>query len=114
MLLDMVECLKACGMTIGEIGEFIRWTDEGDGTLPRRLELITQQEVRLRERMEALQQAADMLRYKRWMYTVAEKAGTMAVFDTMSDGDVPDDILAVQKRLVRQGHAAAAVPERRG
>ena len=112
ILLDTIECLKCCGTSIGEIKEFLLWTAEGDSTLPQRLELFEKQEAALEQKLQKLEQAYAMVRYKRWMYTMANQAGTMQVFEKMGDSDVPEDILALQNKLVEQGHLAATVPVR--
>ena len=38
--LDLIACLKAAGMEIREIREFVRWNMEGDETIPCRLVLL--------------------------------------------------------------------------
>lgn len=112
VLLDMIECLKYCDMSISEIKEFLLWTKEGDSTLSQRLELFERQNTVMEQKLQQLEQAYAMVRYKRWMYTVANQAGTMQVFEEMGDSDVPEDILALQNKLVEQGHLAATVPVR--
>jgi hypothetical protein len=39
------------------------------------------------------------LRYKRWLYEVAEKAGTVSVLDTLTTEDIPEEMRAVKEKI---------------
>ena len=113
VLLDLIECLKSCDMTIAEIKQYIDWTVEGDCSIPSRLELLTKQEEVLRTKLDKLKESLDVISYKKWQYTVGNEAGTMSILASMTEEDVPAEILDLQKKLLEKGHIAALNPKLR-
>jgi DNA-binding transcriptional MerR regulator len=77
--LAMIECLKGTGMPIKEIGEFIGWCMEGDGTLQKRLDMFLKQKEELEIKMTELQKYMEKINYKIWYYTTAVEAGTESI-----------------------------------
>ena len=62
--LDLIACLKATGMEIREIREFVRWNMEGDETIPCRLELLRSRRKETLRQMAQLQKCLDKLDHK--------------------------------------------------
>ena len=62
--LDLIVCLKATGMEIREIREFVRWNMEGDETIPCRLELLRSRRKETLRQMAKLQKCLDKLDHK--------------------------------------------------
>ena len=87
--LSIISCLKQTGMPIKDIKAFIDWCIEGDATIPQRLGLIDQQRQRVLEQIEQLQATLHILDYKHWYYETAQKAGTCAIHETLTEADIP-------------------------
>lgn len=77
--LSIIECMKATGMTIREIRQYIDWYKEGDNTLEKRLELFRKQQEVLDARIEALKKNQYQIRCKIWYYETAIAAGTESI-----------------------------------
>ena len=77
--LALIECLKGTGMPIKEIGEFIGWGMEGDGTLQKRLDMFLKQRRELERKMAELNQFMDKIDLKIHYYQTAVAAGTEAI-----------------------------------
>lgn len=96
--LSIIECLKKTGMPIKEIKHFIDYGIEGDATIPQRKEIIIRQREAVAEQIAQMQLNLDMLDYKLWYYQTAEAAGTCAIHDNMTEGDVPAELRAAWRR----------------
>ena len=97
--LVLIECLKKTGMPIREIREFVTWYQEGDATIPQRLELIRAQRQAVQEQMEQLQQTLETLEYKQWYYETALAAGTCAIHQNLTEADVPEGCRAGMRHV---------------
>lgn len=53
--LDMILCLKDTGMPIKEIKNFISWSMSGEDTIPQRLEMMKQQEVKVLQQIHEIE-----------------------------------------------------------
>ena len=95
----VIDCLKNTGMGIKDIKRFIEMVIAGDSTIKERLQMIIRQRESVKEQMEKLQQTLDVLDYKVWYYSTAEKAGTTAVPRNMPEEQVPENLRAARRRL---------------
>ena len=59
--LRIVECLKASGLEIREIRQFMQWTTEGSATYPQRRQLFEARKEVIEQEMERLQKILCML-----------------------------------------------------
>ena len=89
--LQIIECLKKTGMPIKDIKEFVDLCIEGDGTIDRRLEIITKQKKAVERQIEETQKMLDMLNYKCWYYETAKEAGTCSVHENLSVENIPEE-----------------------
>ena len=89
--LQIIECLKKTGMPIKDIKEFVDLCIEGDGTIDRRLEIITKQKKAVERQIEETQKMLDMLNYKCWYYETAKEAGTCSVHENLSAENIPEE-----------------------
>lgn len=96
--LSMVECLKATGMQIKEIKQFLDWCSEGDSTLKKRRDMYLQRKEVVKKQMEELQNTMDVIEYKCWYYETACAAGTEDALRNIPDEKMPD--------FARKGKAA--------
>lgn len=99
--LFMIASLKRAGMTIRQMKRFTGLCDEGDTTIPQRLQMIKDQREAVEEQITELQDALDVLKYKTWLYEVALEAGTTAVHDGMPLEEMPPNIRKIKDRIRR-------------
>lgn len=97
--LFIIASLKRAGMTIKQIREFTILCDKGDSTISQRLKIIMEQRETVEEQITELQDALDVLKYKCWLYEVAQQAGTTAIHDNMLLEDMPPNIQKIKERI---------------
>lgn len=98
-ILKIIHCLKATGMQIKDIKEFINLVMQGDKSIDARLELFKKRKAELEKQMADLQETMDTVNFKCWYYETAKKAGTISVPDNMSDEELPEDIRKIRAKL---------------
>ena len=96
----MIECMKRCGMTIGEIRQYMDWLQEGDGNIDKCLELLRQKQAALDRELRRLQECVEAVRYKVWYYETAKAAGTISVHDAMPQADIPEEMREIRARMI--------------
>lgn len=74
--LSIIECLKETGMPLKGIKQYIDWVREGDATLPQRLEMFKQQQVKVLAQIEQFQKYLQKIDYKVRLYEEAVKQGS--------------------------------------
>ena len=99
--LQIIECLKKTGMPIKDIKEFVDLCIEGDGTIDRRLEIITKQKKAVERQIEETQKMLDMLNYKCWYYDTACAEHTEAKVKNIKPQEMPEEIRAKYERTHR-------------
>lgn len=77
--LEVIACMKKCGMKISQIRHFINLCMTGDSTLLERYDLLAHEEASVTKQIESLQQQRDFLHYKMWYFKTALEAGTEKV-----------------------------------
>ncbi len=61
---EFVKCLRAAGMSVERISEFVRLSSQDPDGLAKRLELLAEQRRQLSQRMEQLEETMRRLDYK--------------------------------------------------
>ncbi|MEK4825742.1 MerR family transcriptional regulator [Niallia sp. FSL W8-0951] len=74
--LKVIQCLKATGMPIKEIKDFIAWCSEGDSTLQQRYEMFLERKAAVEAQIEELKQTMEVVNHKCNYYRKAIEAGT--------------------------------------
>ena len=74
--LKIIHCLKASGMQIKDIREFISLVMQGDETIEARLELFKKRRSELEKQMTDLAETLEALNYKCWYYETAKNLGS--------------------------------------
>ena len=74
--LSIIECLKKTGMPLKGIKQYIDWFREGDSTLPQRLEMFKQQQLKVLAQIEQFQKYLQKIYYKVKLYEEAVKLGS--------------------------------------
>ncbi|MCQ4022900.1 MULTISPECIES: MerR family transcriptional regulator [unclassified Ruminococcus] len=99
--LKIIHCLKATGMQIKDIREFILLVMKGDETIDARLELFQKRKAEVEKQIAQLEQTLDTINFKCWYYETAKAAGTTAVPDNMADDELPSHLRETRARLRR-------------
>jgi DNA-binding transcriptional MerR regulator len=74
--LKVIECLKATGMPIKEIKNFIDWCSDGDSTLQQRYDMFVERKAIVEAQMEELKKTMELIEHKCLYYKTALDAGT--------------------------------------
>lgn len=74
--LKIIECLKATGMPIKEIKQFIDWCSAGDSTLQQRSNMFLERKAIVEAQMEELKKTMEVIEHKCLYYRTALDAGT--------------------------------------
>ena len=88
--LKLIDCLKATGMPIKGIKQFIECTLRGDESIGERLEILSAQRGRVLEQITELERHLEMIDYKVWYYETAQKEVTTSINKKMDESDVPE------------------------
>ena len=75
--LSMIECLKASGLQLKEIAQYIGWFKEGDSTLKQRLQLFQKRRAVVEQEVMKLHKILDKLTYKEALYREAVALGSL-------------------------------------
>lgn len=81
--LTIIECLKASGLQIKEIAQYIQWLREGDATLPERAAMFQKRKDIIAEEMAKLQLVMDKITFKTKLYEEALKLGSLAAAENL-------------------------------
>ncbi|WP_128101639.1 MerR family transcriptional regulator [Paenibacillus sp. DCT19] len=74
--LKIIQCLKATGMPIKDIKDFIAWCSEGDSTLKQRYDMFTERRASVEAQIAELQKTMEVIDHKCAYYESALSAGT--------------------------------------
>ena len=99
--LRVIECLKASGLEIREIKQFMEWTTMGSATYAQRKQLFETRKAAVEKEIRALQKTLDMLKYKCWYYETAIKDGN----EDRISGMLPDRLPPQVQKWYDNGHA---------
>ena len=98
--LRVIECLKASGLEIREIKQFMDWTTQGSATYEQRKQLFETRKEAVEQEIRQLQKTLDMLKYKCWYYETAIADGGEERIGTMLPDRLPPEI----QKLYNNGH----------
>lgn len=90
--LQMVECLKASGLSIKEIRQFMDWCKEGDVTLQNRRDMLYERLEAVQKQMADTQKTMDIITFKCWYYDTALAAGSEKTVKNMPVERMPEEI----------------------
>lgn len=97
--LKIIECLKKTGMQLKDIKHFLEMAIEGDTTIALRLELIKKQKQTVKQKMEELNATLQVLEYKEWYYTEAEKTGSTEIVKNIPTEQLPENFKLIKQAL---------------
>ncbi len=90
--LKLIECLKRSGLEIKGIRNYMQLAKLGDATLKERYEIILEQEKKINKKIEELNEAYDLIRFKKWYYQEAIKENNEEKVKNMKIEEMPKDI----------------------
>ncbi len=99
--LRVIECLKASGLEIKDIKQFMDWAVQGESTYEKRLELFKARKEAIEEEISRLEKMLSMVKYKCWYYETAIKDGNEKRLAEMIPDSLPEDI----KELYNSAHS---------
>lgn len=88
--LSMVECLKASGLQIKEIKQFLNWVKEGEGTIEKRQNLYYERKEALQQQLDDLQETMSVIEYKCWYYDTAIELGSEQAVRAIPVEEMPE------------------------
>ncbi|MDO5520848.1 MAG: MerR family transcriptional regulator [bacterium] len=74
--LRVINCLKATGMPIKDIKQFIDWCDQGDATLKDRYDMFLERKETVQRQINELEKVMDVIDYKCDYYRSALETST--------------------------------------
>lgn len=75
---ELAICMRAAGLPVESLIEYVNLCKEGDDTIPARLDLLKEEKEHLEEKKKQLQAAIDKLEFKVSRYEVAAKTGILS------------------------------------
>lgn len=90
--LRVIECLKASGLEIKEIKQFMDWATQGAETYEKRRELFEARREVIETEIANLQKMLDMVKFKCWYYETAIKNGNEDGINAMLPDKLPPEI----------------------
>ena len=90
--LRVIECLKASGLEIKDIKQFMEWTTMGSATYAQRKQLFETRKAAVEEEIRQLQKTLDMLKYKCWYYEMAIHDGSTDRISEMLPDRLPPEV----------------------
>lgn len=90
--LHVIECLKASGLEIRDIRQFMQWCTEGASSYPKRRELLERQKETLEAQMDDLRRSLAMLQFKCWYYEQAMRDGGEEHIHAMLPDKLPPEV----------------------
>lgn len=93
--IKVIECLKKSGLEIKDIKQFMAWCVEGSSTYTKRRELLEKQKHQLEGKIERLNKALDMLKFKCWYYDQAIMDGNEDRLKQLIPNNLPEEIAEI-------------------
>lgn len=90
--LHVIECLKASGLEIRDIRQFMQWCTEGTSSYPKRRQLLERQKETLEAQMDDLRRSLAMLQFKCWYYEQAMRDGGEEHIHAMLPDKLPPEV----------------------
>ncbi len=100
--LKIINCLKATGMQIKDIKNFIELVLQGDESIDARLEIFQKRKLEVEKQISELQEALETVKFKCWYYETAKRAGSTAICDNLRDDELPEDMRRIRAKLRRE------------
>lgn len=90
--LHVIEYLKASGMEIRDIKQFMEWCQDGPSTYVKRKEMFETRKKALEQEIKELEKNMSMIKFKCWYYEQAVRDGSEDNILKMLPDHLPDEI----------------------
>lgn len=74
---ELAKCMRSAGLPVEAMIEYVKLTQEGDSTIPARLQLLTEQRETLLEQKAKIDATLERLNYKIGRYEIAVETGVL-------------------------------------
>lgn len=74
---ELAKCMRSAGLPVEAMIEYVQLTQEGDATIPARLQLLKEQRESLLEQKEKINATLERLNYKIGRYELAAETGVL-------------------------------------
>ena len=74
---ELATCMRSAGLPVEAMIEYVKLTQEGDATIPARLQLLKEQRESLLEQKEKINATLERLNYKIGRYELAAETGVL-------------------------------------
>ena len=74
---ELAKCMRSAGLPVEAMIEYVKLTQEGDATIPARLQLLKEQRESLLEQKEKINATLERLNYKIGRYGLAAETGVL-------------------------------------
>lgn len=74
---ELAKCMRSAGLPVEAMIEYVRLCQEGDETIPARLQLLVEQRDKLLEQRRQIDETLDRLNYKIARYELAAETGIL-------------------------------------
>lgn len=74
---ELAKCMRSAGLPVEAMIEYVKLTQEGDATIPARLQLLKEQRESLLEQKEKINATLECLNYKIGCYELAAETGVL-------------------------------------
>ena len=74
---ELAKCMRSAGLPVEAMIEYVKLTQEGDATVPARLQLLKEQRESLLEQKEKINATLERLNYKIGRYELAAETGVL-------------------------------------
>lgn len=74
---ELAKCMRSAGLPVEAMIEYVKLTQEGDSTIPARLQLLTEQREMLLEQKAKIDATLERLNYKIGRYEIAVETGVL-------------------------------------
>lgn len=79
---ELAKCMRSAGLPVEAMIEYVKLTQEGDSTIPARLQLLVEQREELLKQQEKINATIKRLNYKIERYEVAVETGKLSWNET--------------------------------
>ena len=101
--LNIIHCLKKAGVSISGIREFIGLVKEGDSSIDVRLAFFQREKASVLRQIGELKKTLEVLEFKCWYYTQAQKEGTTERLAALKVEEFPERYRKIKLELTRNG-----------
>lgn len=95
--LKLINCLKTSGISIKDIKKFMLLAKQEDKTISERKNFFLIQKQNIKDKINELEKAMNMVEYKYWYYQTAEKDKTEKYVKNINIKDMPKNIQEAYK-----------------